>query len=54
MKHYIKPSIEELEVELEQMIAESININNESASTSSDGYYDDSRALKDDDWFGEW
>ena len=53
MKHYIKPSIEELEVELEQMIADSININNESASTS-DGYYDDSRALKDDDWFGEW
>lgn len=54
MKHYIKPSIEELEVELEQMIADSININN-SEATSSDGvHYDDSRALKDDDWFGEW
>ena len=52
MKHYIKPSIEELEVELEQMITESVSINNSDA-TVKDGYYEDSRALKDD-WFDEW
>ena len=42
MKEYMKPSIEMLEVELEQMIAESVGIVNQDA-TSTDGYYDDSR-----------
>jgi len=44
MKEYMKPSIEMLEVELEQMIAESIGIVNEEA-TSTDGYYDNSREI---------
>ena len=44
MKEYMKPSIEELEVELEQMIAESIGISKDEAS-SSDGVYDDSREI---------
>ena len=44
MKKYIKPSIEELQMELEQMIAESIGINNTDAS-STGGYYDDSREI---------
>ena len=43
MKEYMKPCIEMQEVELEQMIAESIGIVNEGASSSSDGYYDNSR-----------
>ena len=38
----MKPCIEMQEVELEQMIAESIGIVNEGAK-STDGYYDDSR-----------
>ena len=45
MKEYMKPSIEMLEVELEQMIAESVGIVNEEA-TSTDGiYYDNSREI---------
>ena len=44
MKEYMKPSIEILEVELEQMIAESVNIVNQDAS-STGGYYDNSREI---------
>lgn len=44
MKEYMKPSIEMLEVELEQMIAESIGIVNDDA-TDNDGIYDDSRMM---------
>ena len=44
MKEYMKPSIEILEVELEQMIAESVGIVNEEAS-STGGYYDNSREI---------
>ena len=42
MKEYIKPSIEEQEVELEQMIANSVGIVDEEAGTEG-GYYKDSR-----------
>ena len=44
MKKYDKPSIEVLEVELEQMIANSVSIVDEEA-TSTEGYYDDSRMI---------
>jgi len=44
MKKYIKPSIEQVEVELEQMIAESVTIVNEGA-TNTGGIYDDSREI---------
>lgn len=44
MKEYMKPCIEMLEVELEQMIAESVGIVNQDA-TSTGGYYDDSREI---------
>ncbi len=40
MKEYMKPSIEVLEVELEQMIAESVGIVNQNAEVD-DGYYTD-------------
>lgn len=40
MKEYMKPSIEVLEVELEQMIAESVSISNFPADVE-DGYYKD-------------
>ena len=42
MKEYMKPSIEELEVELEQMIADSVGIVNDDAGVEN-GYYKDSR-----------
>ena len=48
MKKYMKPSIEEQKVELEQMIANSVGINNEDAETEG-GYYKESRF----DFFGE-
>jgi hypothetical protein len=41
----MKPSIEVLEVELEQMIAESVGISSDSAEVGSDGYYKDSREI---------
>ena len=44
MKEYMKPSIEELEVELEQMIAESVSFVNEGAKEEG-GYYKDSREI---------
>lgn len=40
MKEYMKPSIEVLEVELEQMIAESVSIKGIDADVE-DGYYKD-------------
>lgn len=40
MKEYMKPSIEVLEVELEQMIANSVGIVNQDAQVD-DGYYTD-------------
>lgn len=47
MKYYIKPTIEQLDVELEQMMAEStIEIFNGDA-VGTDGVYDDSRMLED-------
>ena len=49
MKEYMKPNIEEMEVELEQMIAESVGIVNEEAGTEG-GYYKDSRL---DEFFDE-
>lgn len=42
MKKYIKPNTEELEMELEQMIAESIVIQNEDAEDTGN-IYDESR-----------
>lgn len=42
MKKYIQPTVEELQMRLEQMIAESTGIVNEEA-TSTEGIYDDSR-----------
>lgn len=41
-KNYIKPNIEQLDVELEQMIASSVGLTNEDASVT-DGVYNDSR-----------
>lgn len=41
----MRPSIEVLEVELEQMIAESVGIVNQDASSSDGVYYDDSREI---------
>lgn len=46
MKHYIKPAIEQQEIELEQMMADSIDIFNGDA-TGTDGIYDESRMLDD-------
>ncbi|MBQ8487566.1 MAG: hypothetical protein IJ533_07965 [Prevotella sp.] len=45
MKKYMQPAIEELEVELEQMIADSISIVDGDA-TDTDGIYDDSRSIE--------
>lgn len=42
MKEYMKPSIEMLEVELEQMIAESIGFENKDAEVEG-GFYKESR-----------
>ena len=44
MKEYMKPSIEVMEVELEQMIAESVGIINQNAEQEG-GYYKDSREI---------
>lgn len=42
MKKYIKPNIEQLDVELEEMIAASVDIVDDLA-TDSEGIYNDSR-----------
>lgn len=42
MKKYIKPNIEQLDVELEEMIATSVGINDVDA-LATDGIYNDSR-----------
>ena len=42
MKKYIKPNIEQLDVELEQMIATSVDIVDDLA-TDTEGFYNDSR-----------
>ena len=41
----MKPSIEMLEVELEQMIAESVGIVNQDATSTDGKYYDTSREI---------
>ena len=45
MKEYMKPNIEVMEVELEQMIANSVTIINQDASSSDNVYYDTSREI---------